>query len=644
MKKTKRIICYAFLSQLFFNSGQILAQNEELGDLLDMDLESLMNLSVSTASMREEKITEAPGIISVISKQQIANYQADNLVDVLSRLPSIANASTGRFRNNIISIRGKEFTQYGTHVLYLLNGRPVRDSATGGINSPLLNGIPLSSIEQIEVIRGPGSPLYGTNAFAGVVNIKTKSAGIYGSNAWVSMKGSSFESRRLEGGANFAKDGFAGSIGFKFSDSRGENYSYTDRDGITLTPDWFEDNRGILLNLSYKGFEFNGASFRRHTFSMQTGFRWNIPEDSNVDRLSHDMFDISYSTALSDNHEFKAFYTRNEMTWVYDKPTTAATSDLYEVRFIGDFNEDLDYVVGALMETIDPMPKTGVVHRVRTSKSLYWQSSYHVTKSLKIIGGTQWNKPEGGSGRLSPRAGIIYHWNDKLTYKFLIGNAFRSGTFLDFDTNTSSLIGNPDLEPETVTTIDFSIGYIDQTWSASAVYFHSELDGTFSRRLAGINETTQTVYNADGWVYDGVEFEGEILLTSGLKLFANASWQTSKNKTSGNSAEAPFPKFMIKMGGEYTLPEFQVSVYAGFFTAPPPAGGIDANPDPDDYLMLTASARIPLPKVSSGAGIKFALDNILDEEIWFSENHRNVLRSVRLHSGRSFSAEFFVNF
>jgi outer membrane cobalamin receptor len=75
---------------------------------------------------------------------------------------------------NVASIRGDLIKQEDNHVLVLINGRPFRDTTFGGINFSICTAFPIQTIERVEVIRGPGSVLYGTNALSGVINIVTK--------------------------------------------------------------------------------------------------------------------------------------------------------------------------------------------------------------------------------------------------------------------------------------------------------------------------------------------------------------------------------------------------------------------------------------------------------------------------------------
>ncbi|MCP5105582.1 MAG: TonB-dependent receptor plug domain-containing protein [bacterium] len=135
-----------------------------------------MNVEITTASKKAEKSSDAPGVVSVITAKDIKSFGVLSLVDILQRVPGLQPVGSHLFVQNVASIRGDLLTHSDNHVLLLLNGRPLREGANGGVNSPVYTTFPVEMIERIEIVRGPGSVLYGTNAYAGVINIITKSA------------------------------------------------------------------------------------------------------------------------------------------------------------------------------------------------------------------------------------------------------------------------------------------------------------------------------------------------------------------------------------------------------------------------------------------------------------------------------------
>ena len=127
------------------------------------DLETM----VITASRSETALQEAPASISVIAREELQLRNADDLADALTAESGITVTSVGRTRSGI-SIRGMPVD----HTLYLVDGRRISSSNSVIAHSDFeLSGLPASAIERIEVVRGPMSSLYGSDAMGGVVNI-----------------------------------------------------------------------------------------------------------------------------------------------------------------------------------------------------------------------------------------------------------------------------------------------------------------------------------------------------------------------------------------------------------------------------------------------------------------------------------------
>jgi iron complex outermembrane recepter protein len=146
---------------------------ENPNDLANKSIEDLMNIAVTSASKKEQKISEVAAAIFVITPEDIRRSGATNIPDLLRTVPGLdvaqINASTWA-----ISARGFNL-QFANKLLVLLDGRAVYSPLFGGVNWDTLN-VPLEDIERIEVIRGPGGTVWGANAVNGVINIITKPA------------------------------------------------------------------------------------------------------------------------------------------------------------------------------------------------------------------------------------------------------------------------------------------------------------------------------------------------------------------------------------------------------------------------------------------------------------------------------------
>ena len=112
----------------------------------------------------------SPSVTSVITSKDIDRIGARRLLDVLEYLPGV-HVSTARSGNSVIGFRGI-YSETNAQILILINGIPQRNTAIGG--KPLDWTMPVKNISHIEVIRGPGSMLYGSDATTGVINVVLK--------------------------------------------------------------------------------------------------------------------------------------------------------------------------------------------------------------------------------------------------------------------------------------------------------------------------------------------------------------------------------------------------------------------------------------------------------------------------------------
>jgi len=143
-------------------------------DVYNLSLAELGQVPISIATGNSTPLDKAPATATVIYAAQIEMMGARTLDDVLETVPGMhISLSTLNRLDSVESIRGIH-TGFNSQVLMMLNGVPVQFSPQGG--RPPLFRLPVANIDRVEVIRGPGSAIYGADAYAGVVNVITKDA------------------------------------------------------------------------------------------------------------------------------------------------------------------------------------------------------------------------------------------------------------------------------------------------------------------------------------------------------------------------------------------------------------------------------------------------------------------------------------
>jgi len=142
-------------------------------DLTQKSLEDLMNIDVTSVSKKAQKTSETAAAVFVISAEDIRRSGAQNIPDLLRMVPGL---DVAQINGSQWAISARGFNgQYSNKLLVLVDGRTVYTPVFVGVFWDSQN-VPLESIERIEVIRGPGAAVWGSNAVNGVINIITKSA------------------------------------------------------------------------------------------------------------------------------------------------------------------------------------------------------------------------------------------------------------------------------------------------------------------------------------------------------------------------------------------------------------------------------------------------------------------------------------
>lgn len=628
------------------SAEEIIVLDEEFEEILSLDLEELTTVSI--ASKRTEKLEDAPGIITVVTEDEIQNYGYRNLRDILDRQPHMQVMGSNLFPHGRISMRGNTSTHVDNTVLFLLNGRPIREASSTSVNHDLYSSFPVEAIQQIEIIRGPGSVLYGTNAFAGVINIITKKAP-ESPSATVAVSYGSFETKKtsLSGGGTWGDLEIHGVInGY---DSDGDDFNnITDENGNSGTYNTGSDAISAVVQAKYKGFTLN-ALYTHAEQDMANRLQFLLPSDE----LSTDRkyVDLGYKHDITDNWDVSVNVLHH-----YHKlfiPFTAGTyTEIRSRNYFAELNtrikltNDLSTLIGFSYNELE----NENFNTDSITLSTYAQVDYQLFEWLKLIGGLQYNKPEDISGDFSPRLAAIINLNEHWGIKLLYGKAFREASPTERFINAPSVVGNASLNPETVETFDAQLFYNGKRASFSATYFHSEHKDLISRTAT----FPVQIVNAGEIKYDGFELEGKFKLGQNFSFIGNMSYQTNEKNDGSNNATYS-PDWMFKTGLSYDSPRgYQLSIFNSYFAQSTlqnhQLNNITfSNPDADGYNNLTANLKFNLGEVFNKAALSnmnFSLygDNLLDEDIFFPSTHRRNVNSIPHHMGRSVYATISFEF
>ena len=463
-----------------------LAQDDQSSStLLDMSLEDLMKVevdSVYAASRHQQKVTEAPASITVITSDQIQKYGYRTLADALR---SVRGFFVTYDRNySYLGVRGfNRPGDYGSRILLLIDGHRVNDnifdSTFNGTEFPL----DLDLIDRIEVIRGPNTSLYVASAFLGVINVITKGARKVGSPE-LSTEGGSFGSAkgRVSYGETF-KSGLEMLLSGSYYTSQGPHRLYfpefdtpATNNGVVINAD-DDQSQQLFGNFLYRNFRLQALYSAREkgvpTASYDTNF--NDPRTRTTDIRSY--LDLLYDRKLNAGTDFmgRLYLDQYEYHGVnaYLDPLSNSTflnEDLSRGKWAGaeisvsrkvldkhrfsagtEFRRN--YLQAGGNYDRSPYLQYSAVRNNSTIVALYSQGEIELRSNLLLNLGLHYDHYSTFGSTLNPRAGLIYSPHPRTTLKFLYAQAFRPPNDFELYYSSSTNLSNPGLQPETAKTL-----------------------------------------------------------------------------------------------------------------------------------------------------------------------------------------------
>lgn len=681
-----------FLCMVF---GLVTGQTQEhMDSLYNLSLEDLMKITVTTASKSSERIQDAPAVMDIITAKEIESYGANSLAEVLDRLTSVYVISSYFSPEGMLSMRGTQTDIYNTKVLILLDSRPLRESFHGGYNGVIYSMFPVERIERIEVIRGPGSVLYGTGAFAGVINIVTKN-GTSAKGLGAQIKYGSFNTMQgnlsygkkikqfdVSGGVNFIK-----SDGWKFT-ARGESDVVRNRantaDSLFREPTTINrDIKGVsgAVKFLYKGLALNMFGAQNDWATLGRTPSWSNPAEYRIvnnryfSDLSYSMkINSTWTSSLSATYNY-FFYKAYASVKADDYIRRGSSDGLFEITNYIKPLSNLNFVIGGLMNkqsgkgidtTLDPTgrpfnidensnpdPWLTVPQYDYTWYAAYAQADYTPLKNVKLIAGAQLNKIDGIKGNISPRFGAILSANNNLGIKLLYGAAFRSPVaFERYSLSPNSIAGSATLTPEKMTTFESQIFYNSSKINAKATYFFNHDANSISRmnlvqNINGVN-FTQLYINTGYMDIQGLELEGKYNIRS-FNFVGSFTYQNSVNDL-GQKNKTGVPQTMGKLGLTYSYKQMAtLGIFNAYYGKPADyylynANGVRltkmANPTVQAYNYMSMNISLNVKEALGSSDfpnvmLNIYVNNLLDEKVYYPELVRRNINSLPGRPGRA---------
>ena len=147
--------------------------SQSFDDLLQLSLDDLLKIKVSIASKHNESILLSSSSVTVFTRAEIKHLGISTFTELLTLVPGFFSMMDPVESNESFLVMRGHAQKYSNTILFLLDGQRMNEDYTGGFNY-ITRYFRMEHVERVEIIRGPGSSLYGSNAFTGIINIITK--------------------------------------------------------------------------------------------------------------------------------------------------------------------------------------------------------------------------------------------------------------------------------------------------------------------------------------------------------------------------------------------------------------------------------------------------------------------------------------
>ncbi|WP_413532310.1 TonB-dependent receptor domain-containing protein [Empedobacter brevis] len=554
MKLNKGFISSSFLALSFLANAQ---EKDSSNYTLDQ--------VVITGSGYEQKIKDAPATISVITQKEIKMKAYRDITDALQDVPGVF--ITGGGSSSDFSIRGTD----SSHTMVLIDGKRVNSRETRpnsdgpGIEQGWMP--PIEEIERIEVIKGPMSSLYGSDAMGGVINIITKRS----SNKWKGSLGTNLTAQTHSNSGNtYQVNGYtSGSviddllkvkIGANYSKREEDKFigGFTER--IIKNVDSQLDFTPSKTDVFSFGYNFNRQE--RNQNPNKTLATTAKPTQNDYDRNAF---------TLSHAGDYTNFHTKSYLQYDRTKnPSRKMDYATFIANSINNFNLGKsvvsfggEYRYENLKDEGNQLTTNGDVldKLTRWNLSFFAEVNLKLIDQLSLVAGGRYDHDENYGGNFTPRAYVVWDVNNNFTLKGGVSSGFKApglravspgwGQVTGGGVQNGMIIGNPDLKPEKSVNYEATIMFEDDSKRfniSGTAYLTNFKEKLVEERLCNNAEECTKYADKYGEIFDfisvrnnidkarmkGVEISTSVKILPKLNLKANYTYTETLSLSNSN--------------------------------------------------------------------------------------------------------------
>lgn len=453
---------------------------------------------VITATRTEAELEDVPANVTVITREDIKAKGAEKLKDIVTLDAGITiTRSRGR---DFPAIRGMD----KRHTLILIDGKRIAGEVDGDFE---LERITLKDVERIEIVKGPASALYGTDALGGVINIITKTPDKFTfeiAPKYGALSGGNGEHKNISA---YMSSGKLGKFNFALSGSYLITEPYFRPNQTTLQADsernTFNLKAGYELdkwtNLifdagymkeDHEDRSLTGTALMRNIndnsrYDLSLGLHKASPEIDYFIRGYISVYDKDFESRRLTTNALSAFDTAKRRTPALEGKITKEIFKNHLLTLGGEYRHEffkgtrLNTGKGTFSEIRESVRRDGSEAKIN-----YWaayiQDEWAVSERLIIIPAIRYDDSDKFRGEVSPKLGITYKMLLELRLKASYGHGFKAPSprelYIEFRHPGPRYIirGNPDVQPEKTDTYEIAIEGEKGMFSARIGYFHTK--------------------------------------------------------------------------------------------------------------------------------------------------------------------------
>ena len=540
-----------------------------------LSLAAMLNVRINSASKHWQTTSESPASITIISSDMIRKFGYRTLADVLN---AVRGFYTSYDRNYAyVGIRGfGRPTDYSNRVKLLLNGMSVNECVFGSAPYGTDLALDLSTVERIEVVRGPNSTLYGTGSMLATINVVTKSGEAHDG---MTISGEVGSFRRLAGSIQYGKN-FSNGLDIAITgivgDIAGQDLYFKEYDapesnnGMAVGMDW-DRFIGFSAQASFGGFSFQGL-FSERSKGIPTGSYGTIFSSDRTQtkdrvglleaRYDHEITEkLSLSARAYFNHYYGSGNYPYEGFEEFDSSEGNFTGA--ELRTQWDILNNNRLVAGleyCNYSKAQYRVTTGGVTSFETNNpfnlySIFIQDEWQALENVSIIAGVRRDEYSSVGSATSPRFAIVADLFQGSVFKILYGQGFRAPNIYEtwYADTVMKFLSNPNIKPERISTYELVWEQRFQDWMYATVsLFQYDLRDLIDQ--VQFDDKTQ-FQNISAARTRGVELDINVQPFAGVFAYANYAWQRAVERQS-DSLLTNAPEHLLKAG--VAIPIFDI--------------------------------------------------------------------------------------